>query len=152
MIETRDEEINGSVYTVTQMTARRALKMQARLIKLLGPSISQIFVSANDTSSNADNAIPKAISLLSDQLDEKTFEQLVLDLMQGVRKDGHELRPEIIDMEFAGNLNTLFLVLKFILEVNFSDFFRPGGILGEFFNTKNEIKISQELKTMSKNH
>lgn len=128
MIETLDKEINGSVYTVTQMTAIRALKMQARLFKLLGPAASAIFIAAAKDVDSADNSIPLAISHLGNQLDEKTFENLVLDLMAGVRKDGMELKKELIDMEFAGNLNTLYLVLQFILEVNYADFFQDGGI------------------------
>lgn len=129
MIETKELELNGSTYLVTEMTARKALRMQARLLKLLGPAASAIFLAAANDVDKADNAIPMAITHLVDQLDDRTFESLVMDLMQGVRKNGMELTPEIIDLEFAGDLNTLFLVLKFILEVNFSSFFAQGGIL-----------------------
>jgi hypothetical protein len=37
-----DKSIGGENYTITQMTARRALRMKARLFKLLGPAISEI--------------------------------------------------------------------------------------------------------------
>jgi len=129
MIETKELELNGSTYLVTEMTARRALRMQARLLKLLGPAASAIFLAAAKDVDSADDSIPNAITHLVDQLDEKSFESLVMELMQGVRKDNMELTPAIIDLEFAGDLNSLFLVLKFILEVNFGSFFSEGGIL-----------------------
>lgn len=129
MIDTKDKEINGCMYAVTQMPAMRAIGMQARLIKLLGPSFATMFVAATEDIKTADRSIPQALMILSSQLDEKTFQQLVLDLMQGVRKDGVELTKSIIDIEFAGKLNTLFLVMQFVLEVNYADFFQEGGII-----------------------
>ncbi len=145
MIETKEKEINGSTYSVTQMTAIKALKMQARLLKLLGPAASVIFVAAANDVNAADSAIPNAILQLVNQLDEKTFEALVLDLLVGVRKDGMELNKNLIDMEFSGNLNCLYLVLQFILEVNYADFFQEGGILKAFL-TEKEALTPPELK------
>ncbi len=128
MIETKEIVLNGSVYSVTQMPARRALKVQAKLMKLLGPAIGQMFlVSSSDS---ADENIPKIISLLVDQLDEKTFDTFILELIEFyVRKDGKEVNAQTFDLIFAGKLNELFLLLKFILEVNFADFFQEGGII-----------------------
>ena len=128
MIDSKEIDLNGNKYTVTQMTARNAIKMQARLMRLLGPAASAIFVAAAKDLKTADDAIPTAITYLVQQLDEKTFENLVMDLMHGVRKNNYEMSPQSIDVEFSGDLNTLFLLLKFILEVNFGDFFSEGGI------------------------
>lgn len=144
MIETKELELNGSTYLVTEMTARRALRMQARLLKLLGPAASAIFLAISKDVDTADNAIPSAITHLVIQLDEKTFDGLIMDLMQGVRKDGMELTPAIIDIEFSGDLNSLFLILKFILEVNFSSFFREGGILTTLLPVQTAKPITHE--------
>lgn len=144
MIETKEKVIGESNYMVTQMPAMRAVRMQARLLKLLGPSFAAIL--ASDDTKNLDNALPLAISLLVDKLDEKTFEQLVLDLLQGVRKEGAELTKAKIDYEFSGNLNELFLVMQYVLEVNFSDFFQAGGIIAQLINASNHSKISPALK------
>lgn len=150
MIETHEKEINGATYSVTQMPAMRAIRMQARLLKLLGPSCAELFVAYQQDEKKqedqADKHIPHAITLLVNQLDEKTFESLVIDLLQGVRKDGMELKKEIIDLEFAGNLNTLFLLIKFILEVNFSDFFLPGGIIYQLKEKEEPKTIPQKSK------
>lgn len=138
MIETLEKEICGSVYAVTQMTALRAVRMQARLIKLLGASVATLFSSSSID--EAEGSFSKAVSLLSENLDEISFENLVLDLLQSVRKNGLELTKSVIDIEFAGKLNELFLVLQYILEVNFSDFFLEGGIIGNLMKQNQTVK------------
>lgn len=140
MIETKEKVISGSNYAVTQLPARRALRLQAKLVKLLGPAVSTIFVATGDLD-NADQSIPKAITALATQLDDKTFDQLVLDLLQGqVRKNGKEITEQVLDLEFAGKLNELFLVLAFVLEVNFGDFFQKEGILSGFLNLQMNLQ------------
>lgn len=145
MIETKEIEINGDIYSVTQLPARRALVLQAKLVKMLGASAAQMFVASGLDDDKAGEAIPKALSLLMEQIDDKTFDKFVLDILVGVRKNGTELNPALFDMEFAGKLNTVFLLMKFVLEVNFSDFFQEGGIIEALFPTK-KAPISPELK------
>ena len=140
MIETKDKEINGSKYSVTQFPAMRALRIQARIIKLLGAPLSFLFIADSNNSKSADEQIPKVLMMLADQLDEKNFDSLVLDLLQSVRKNGMELTKPIIDLEFAGKLNELYLVLQFVLEVNYADFFQENGILKVIGNVIQEAK------------
>lgn len=144
MIETQEKIIGESNYMVTQMPAMRAVKMQARLLKLLGPSFAAMVASGGGE--NADSCLPVAVSLLTEKLDEKTFEDLVLQLLQGVRKDGVELSRQKIDLDFAGKLNELYLVLQYVLEVNFSDFFQEGGIIAELIKSADKTKVSPNLK------
>lgn len=125
-IETKEKVIGEHVYSVTQMPAMRAVKLQARLLKMIGPSFGAMMAS---DPANPDSSLPLAISLLADKLDEKTFSDLVIHLTESVRRNGAEMTKERIDSDFAGNLNELFLVMQFVLEVNFSDFFREGGII-----------------------
>lgn len=44
MIETREKHINGSVYSCTQLPARRALRMKAKLLRIFGPALAQLFL------------------------------------------------------------------------------------------------------------
>ncbi len=125
MIETLDKTINGSNYSVTQLPARRALKMKARLIKLFGPSMAQFFMSAEKKS---DQGFVNAIEKLSQTIDEHTFESICVELLTGVRKDGMELNPQLIDMEFAGDLSSLYQVMWFVIEANYANFFSLIGI------------------------
>lgn len=131
MIETLEKEINGAMYSVTQLPARRALRLQAKLIKLFGAAASQLFVG---TANQSDEYLVKAIQALVCELDDKTFDQFVMEMLQGVRKNGMELKPEVVDMEFAGNLNDLYFLLKFVLEVNFGDFLAEGGIIRQLIS------------------
>jgi hypothetical protein len=139
MIETIEKNIGNSRYMITQLPARRALRLQAKLLKLLGPSAGVMLLAASKDILNADDSIPKAISLLVEQLDEKTFDQFVVEMLQGVRKDGVELNEKTIDLEFSGNLNELFLVLKEVLGANFGDFFQEGGIIKALFSEKENL-------------
>lgn len=160
MIETRTKDINGATYSVTQLPARRALKLQCKLMRIFGPPLAQLFLSTdskasdqvviNDTDGSAialpftkDEAV-KSLALIMAQLDDKTFESLVLELLQGVRKSGVELTEPVIDLEFAGDLATLIKVLWFVLEVNYDNFFGDRGF-GSLFSwqapARKEINI-----------
>lgn len=125
-IQTVEKNINGAVYSCTQLPARRALKLKAKLVKAIGPTVAQLFGSSKDDGSS--DHVVKAIQILSQTLNENEFEGLVVELLQCVRKDGIELVPAIIDMEFAGDFDSLYKVLWFVLETNFSSFFSMLGI------------------------
>lgn len=114
MIETREKSIDGSNYLVTQLPARRALKMKARLIKLFGPLLMSL-----DSGS---------FQNLCQTIDENQFESLCMEMIQGVRKNGVELTPATFDLEFAGDMAGIYKVLLFIIEVNYSNFFTMIGI------------------------
>lgn len=127
MISAKKKTIDGSEYMVTQMTARQALKMQAKLLKLLGPCLGEA-ISAMLTKDDK-TGLSRSLMALASTVDEKTFDGLVFELLVGVRKDGVELRDGEINLEFAGALNTLYKVIAFVLEANYSDFWAEGGII-----------------------
>lgn len=138
-IQTLQKNIQGSNYTCTQLPARRALKLKAKLIKIFGPMLAQFFTS--DKKQNNDNLV-RCIEMLSQHLDENIFDLLVVEILQGVRKDGVELQPAIIDLEFAGDFGTLYQVLWFALETNFASFFQLVGI-----GNQSQENQSQDLVT-----
>ena len=91
MIETKEKIINGSTYSVTQMPARRALKVQARLMKLLGNAFGELLLASQAPEEEQDSFLPKIITSLIESLDEKTFDSFILELVEFyVRKDGKE--------------------------------------------------------------
>lgn len=155
MIETKEKTIGNSVYTVTQLPARRALKLKARLFKMFGPALTQIFLTsqeveekkpdemtneelANQLSVSAVDkykigdmrkaSVVRGVQLMVANLDDKTFDELCMEILQGVRRDGSELTSGMIDQVFAGDLTSLYAVLFFVLEVNYADFFGLSGI------------------------
>jgi len=141
VIQTLEKEINGAIYTCTQLPARRAIKLKAKLIKLLGPMVAQLF-SGGSTDGNVN--IVKAVETLAMNLDENVFESLVVEILQGVRKNGMELQPAIIDLEFAGDFASLYSVLWFALEANFASFFTLLGI------GKQSPEIQEQAPVMKK--
>lgn len=162
MIETKEKEINGNVYSVTQLPARRALKLKAKLLKMFGAALTQLFLTAFNNESKeqeeeqenalVDNykvadmknsAFVKGIQLLVSNVDDKTFDELCLEILQGVRRNGAEMTSQLIDMSFAGKLTDLYLVMFFVLEVNFADFFAFSGI-GSLSQATNPL--SQDTK------
>src|SRR5579862_4645431 len=127
MIETKEKIINGDTYSVTQLPARRAIRLQAKLIKNFGSPLSHLMLSSPKSTSQKDDLI-NAIKSLSSIMDENMIESLMLELMQGVRKNGMELNEKTIDMEFAGDIEGILQVCFFVLEVNFANFFTILGI------------------------
>ncbi|CDZ81863.1 hypothetical protein BN1013_02399 [Candidatus Rubidus massiliensis] len=151
MIETREKQIHGAVYSVTQLPARRALRLKAKLLRLFGPALAQLFLPGGSDASisglpfSKSEAV-KAVESLMAQLDDRTFENLVLELCQGVRKDGMELTDSVIDIEFAGDLGTLMQVLWFVIDCNFGSFFGESGI-GSLFEASPAMPQNRQPDT-----
>lgn len=114
MIETREKLIDGATYSVTQLPARRALKLKAKLIKTFGS-----FFLGGDSNS---------LTTMLHSLDENQFEALCMEMIQGVRKNGVELNAGTFDLEFAGDMAGVYKVILFVIEVNFANFFQMVGI------------------------
>lgn len=133
MIETREKLISGATYTATQLPARRAIRLKAKLIKLFGPVLAQVFMAIQkDDESSQKNGLVQAVEILSNHIEENSFENLIMELLVGVRKNGMELTPAIIDMEFAGDMESLYHVVWFVIEVNYANFFTLMGIGKQF--------------------
>ena len=154
-IETKEKKIGEAVYSVTQLPARRSLRLKAKLIKMFGTSITQLLLTGTESAEKSldemskkerenflsvnpvdrcqinemrKSSVVKGIQLLAETIDEKVFDELIGELLQGVRRDGVELTSSVIDHVFAGELMTLYHVIWFVLEVNYADFFALGGI------------------------
>lgn len=152
MIETREQLINGSRYTVTQMTARRALRMKAKLIKMFGKPLSHFFFPSEEGNipgmQFSRNSALTAIESLCETMDDKSFESVLMELLQGVRKEGMELTEAIIDLEFAGDLSTLYQVIWFVLEANYANFFQAMGITLPSHDQAKETRSNSSKKEL----
>lgn len=130
MIETREKNIDGSTYSVTQLPARRALRLKTKLIKLFGAVLAQMYLKPSEKTSEEQTKqdFVRAMEILSSNIDEGTFENLIMEILIGVRKNGMELNEKTIDLEFAGDMVGIYKVVWFVLEVNFANFFSALGI------------------------
>ena len=48
MIETKEKQIGDATYSVTQLPARRALKLKNKLIKMFGTAITQLLMTGTE--------------------------------------------------------------------------------------------------------
>jgi hypothetical protein len=127
MIQSKEKGIDGATYVVTQFPARRALALQTRLLKLLGPSLATALGGVHEGRIDA-AVLSISLQQLGEKLDESATVDLVMQLLSGTRKDGKEITEGVFDLEFAGRMDTLYKVLGFVLEVNFGGFFEKSGI------------------------
>lgn len=120
MIEQKKRVICDTTYMVTQMDAFRALSIQTKLFKILGPAVPLLFSGQMD----ADNmsAILSMIPEVAGNFDHDFVDKFIISLFeQGVFKQDKNGHPESIDfgIEFAGKSKEMWQVALFILEVNF---------------------------------
>lgn len=135
MLQTKDKIIEKRTYSVTQFPARHGFVLKARLAKLIGPAVAELFAALKGGSAesvmSADvdmSMIGGAIHKLLDGIDGEDALDLVLKLLSMTRLDGKEISEQVFDMEFAGRFSELYKVLAFVVEVNYGDFFGSNGI------------------------
>jgi hypothetical protein len=140
MIESKEKEINGKKVIVGEFPGRYCFKMQAKLVRLFGPVLGELlsgFKGKGDIKNLSDalssdfdlNKISDAIRVLFEKLDEDSAQVLIFELLKTTKVDGEDAWNEaVFDRIFSGNLVTLYKIVGFVLEVNFSSFFGEGGI------------------------
>lgn len=125
-IETRSRDICGHVYECSQFPARAGLRMQGRVMALLGPLIGG---AGSLVGGNAAAALAGAFAGLA-KVEPDEFAALAFDLLQQTQRDGKLLSTALFDAEFAGNYGELFEAIAFALETNFDSLFGRSGISG----------------------
>jgi len=124
MREQKRKEINGVTYLVTQMPGTRALRVQTKLISLLGKGIFEILGKGKITKDSTE--MLEALAPILDNFDdEKAFNFVMYLFEEGVfieKKDGDLKVPVSIDFEkdFVGKIMDMWKVVGFILEANFA--------------------------------
>ena len=138
MIQSKHKVIDGVEYTVTQFPARRGFKLKLTLAKKLLPGMSRLLdtgapiSSLMDTDVSGGNVVTARQSALESVNEEEAI-SLIMELLSMTRRStkegrgGVEMTAELIDIEYAGNYLALYKVLGFVLEVNYSDFFKGIG-------------------------
>lgn len=135
------KQINGVTYKVTTMDAITALSVQAKLVKVLGGSIGELMGGANREN------VQKAITTLTENFDDKNVMSLVLKLFEKNifwvnTKEGQPIDTPIeFSSYFSGKTADMWLVVMFILQVNFSD------VLGKFGLNSIFQEVNQSLES-----
>jgi len=137
-MEQKSKSIGTTTYLVTQMDAVRALKVQTKLIKLLGPGALPLM----DTAKPIKEKLKTLIPALMENFDDELVNDLVLSLFDnGVFTEENGV-PKVVDFSthFAGKPFEMWKVVAFIMEVNFN----MGESLGSSLSTTEKDKLTQE--------
>lgn len=136
MIKYSQKTIDGVAFHVTQHPAFQALKLKAKLARLLGPGFSGLLLALAQGKAKkaADMDIAElapAFGKLAETLDPDAFANACLELMANTLavegKQKFELvNPHAFDQLFTGRMGLLYKAMHHVLEVN--DFFGLGGI------------------------
>lgn len=120
-IKQKTIEVNGSEYLVTQLGALKGTRVLKEITKLVGPAFAQMQKGSDGQS----GTIGDALGILFDNLDNANIEGMIMELTNTVAKpNGSAIN---FDMEFAGEYDKLFLVLKEVAEFNFGSVFTLFG-------------------------
>jgi hypothetical protein len=132
-IEQKSREIDGVTYYVTQMDGIRALDIQLRLLKILGPALPKILGLKSFNISDIKNTLEKitpdmlieVLQPLIDNFDDQLVKSFVLSLFsKGVFLDKPTIEGKMIKQpldilnDFRSKPFTIWNVARFILEVN----------------------------------
>jgi hypothetical protein len=150
MFEAESKTINEIPFKVVPFPAAKALRLQHKLIKIIGPAFGRLIgsLSSENTQVGAVSLgnvridgfeVSQALESLFNQLNEDEFMLLVKELFSGVSCevtregktvliDFQDKFEERFDIVFQRKLFTIYPVIFFVLEVNFPDFF--GGLEG----------------------
>jgi len=121
-LQSNEKVINGRRFIVPQLPAMAALKLMARLGRVVGPALGTLTAGLEATVD-----LGKAAGLLFQQLTESETEGLINALCANVLMiDGNAQRPmmKAFDVDFAGErLVDVLEVLRFVLEVQYGPTF-----------------------------
>jgi hypothetical protein len=153
LLKTKEKEIEGTNYIVTQFTGRKALKIKMKIVKMLAPIISSLTssVKTNDKSvmdSDIDfSVVGEAVSKLFEIMPEDDLIDFIIDMLSMTQKDNVLINSKTFEFDFVGNFTTMYKVLYFVIQVNYPDFFQMGASIGsltdKFLNQK-QIQNSKE--------
>lgn len=138
MIHTRSSTIDGHVFEVSQLPAKRAVRLSLRLAKMAGPVLMPLLKLAlgaqakDGTKPGGVGALGALLGMDTDSLTpalegfferctEQDLDFLQAELLSSATIDGSPLWPQY-DIALGGQLLTLFKLLWFAMQVQFQNF------------------------------
>lgn len=124
-IKQKNVTVNGSEYLITQLGAIKGTRVLKEVTKLVGPAFAKL---QTKDSVGQSGTLGDALGILFENLDNANIEGIIMELSNTVSKaNGSAI---VFDMEFAGEYDKLYLVLKEVLEFNFGSVFTLFGSQG----------------------
>lgn len=114
--------VNDSEYLITQLGALKGTRVLKEITKLVGPAFAKM---QQKDGEGKTGTIGDALGILFENLDNANIEGMIMELSNTVAKPNGS--PINFDMEFAGEYDKLFGVLKEVAEFNFGSVFTLFG-------------------------
>jgi len=125
-MRTMDERnIDGTLYSVSQLPASRGLEMFGRLSGLVGPAALEALAKGASLDKDLQTLAPAAVMLFA-RLQPGDLSGIAKELLGPAAADSKPLAP-VFETHFQGRIVHLFKVLLFAVEVNYRDFFDALG-------------------------
>lgn len=115
MIGQKTVNIKGDSFLLTHLPATKGIKVMKQIGKLSGPAIGAMTKEAG---------LMGALQALFDNIDSVDVESLIRELVNSASKGSVGIN---FDMEFAGQYDKLYLLVKEIVEFNFGSVFTLIG-------------------------
>jgi hypothetical protein len=158
MNRTDKRAIGENTYSTTRFSVSDALSIKIDLLRLLGPAIGSAlagitFGKGLETAVNG-KSLAEGIQQLFQQIDSNSFNDMLKRLLKNTQAEVIvEGKKKIIaftdqnyeimlDIAFSGHIMDIYMVIGFILEVNFPDFF--GQIKQRFGKLMEKTDISTQ--------
>ncbi len=129
-LKSETREVGGFTYHATQLPAMRAEKLWARLVRVFGPALAEVFAGVESLEQMNLVGVAPALRDLFTRLTEEERTHILREVLGSVEvEEGGRRGPlwPVVDAHFTGRLKDLYAVAWFALEVNFSDFFDGLG-------------------------
>jgi len=161
---TQSKTIDGIDVKVTPFPAGEAIRIQALLLRLVGPAIGRAVGAVDNVIGAAKlgelkidgNGLAGAIAELADKWPEDQLMEVLKRLLRGVQcvvpdplEGGRSIAADFgdpktfdnsLDLVFQGRTMSVYSVVAYVLQVNYPDFFQKvlgtGGLLGGIFSSK----------------
>lgn len=136
MIETKNKDIRGNDFAVTQLGFKKSREVFARLTSIFGPALGALagdavsaVKSGSGVESGVESGLGAALEALCGRVTEKDLEYLcdtfsittTVKLAEGGQRT--PLNADTQEIVFGGHLEDCFAWLAFCLEVNYRGFF-----------------------------
>lgn len=124
-----EKKIGGKEYKVEPLLATEAIRLQARLLKVVGPALDKLpAIFGNRTKGDAAASNAAAISAFTEIFAKANPDEiagLVKDICETamVKRPSGAYDPVEFDVEFRGKLGDIIPVAVFVLQEQFGDFF-----------------------------
>lgn len=134
--------INDTTYIVQQLNALKALQIQAKLLKILGPALGEL-KGSKITKGDVKDKVTSAIFSLIEKFDDDIVVNLITSLFEEnvfYELDNQPVKVSF-DIHFSGKITEMWQVAIFVLEVNF------GELMGKL---KSSSLIKEGLEEVKK--